>query len=232
MADTIILVTHGENFKDDRVSSLLAARGYQLEWHNIRTTKRLPEPAAHHAAAVVYGGTESANDTDTHAYMQHELDWVHEWIASGKHYLGLCLGAQMLGRALGVEVIAHARGLAEIGYVEVHPTDTSDHIVFDSAMHAYQWHREGLETLPAGCALLATNDTFPVQAFSRDENVYGLQFHPEVSPQIRTRWLDEAAHMLSTPGAHDRDRQLADTQRYDGAQQQWLRRFIDHWLSK
>ena len=57
-------------------------------------------------------------------------------------------------------------------------------------MKVYQWHREGM-TLPDCCELLATNDTYPVQAFRYGENAFGFQFHPEVTLEMKSIWTHE-----------------------------------------
>jgi hypothetical protein len=45
-----------------------------------------------------------------------------------------------------------------------------------------------------------------------------------------TRWMNEAGHMLANPGAHPRNRQLADSGTYDAAMAKWLEGFLERWL--
>ncbi|MDP6414165.1 MAG: glutamine amidotransferase, partial [Gammaproteobacteria bacterium] len=40
-------------------------------------------------------------------------------------------------------------------------------------------HKEACDVLPPGCALLATNESCPVQMFRLKKNIYATQFHPE-----------------------------------------------------
>ena len=56
---------------------------------------------------VVYGGIQSVNDAERHAYIRAELDWIQRWIADDRPYLGLCLGGQLLARALDARVGPH-----------------------------------------------------------------------------------------------------------------------------
>lgn len=44
-------------------------------------------------------------------------------------------------------------------------------------------HKEGVETLPDGAVLLATNEACPVQAFRVGDRLYATQFHPEPTAQ-------------------------------------------------
>ena len=78
--------------------------------------------------------------------------------------------------------------------------------------------------------LLATGDIFPHQAFRIGTRAYGLQFHPEVTPEVFQRWIREASHMLAESGAHSGERQVRDAERFDQPLADWLARFMDSWL--
>src|SRR3546814_18585299 len=67
-------------------------------------------------------------------------------------------------------------------------------------LHVYHWHNEGFE-VPASAELLAAGPVFPNQAFRYGDRAYGIPFHPEVGRTVMQRWIAEAAHMLSEPGA-------------------------------
>jgi GMP synthase (glutamine-hydrolysing) len=228
MSKTILLVDHPVGKREDRVSRLLGKHGYDIEWCCPGRGDALPAPNSHYLAVVVYGGTESANDGEDKAYIRRETDWVGRWVATGKPYLGLCLGGQLLARALGADVARHAQGLHEIGYTPVTPTEAGRDFL-PAPLHAYQWHKEGFE-VPAGAELLAEGEVFPNQAFRYGARTYGLQFHPEVSIPMMNRWMEEAGHMLAEPGAHPRDRQLADARVRDPPMAAWLEGFLARWL--
>jgi len=82
----------------------------------------LPPVNNGHAAVIVYGGAESANDVDSLSHVREEIDWIGKWVETGRPYLGICLGSQLLARALGARVSRHAEGVHEIGYVKIEPT--------------------------------------------------------------------------------------------------------------
>ena len=119
-------------------------------------------------------------------------------------------------------------GFFEIGYVPVEAAPEANGFL-GGLSHVYHWHKEGFE-LPRGATKLAHGPVFPNQAFCYDGNAYGLQFHPEVTISVMSRWLDSAAHMLENPNAHSRDRQLADAAKYDQAMADWLDSFLRNWL--
>ena len=101
MKRRILLVVHDDGPKDDRASGFLAEAGHALEWTCPADGEALPPAADGFDAAIVYGGVQSANSHDENDYIRHELDWIGEWVAREKPYLGLCLGAQLLAHSLG-----------------------------------------------------------------------------------------------------------------------------------
>jgi GMP synthase-like glutamine amidotransferase len=66
---------------------------------------------------------------------------------------------------------------------------------------AAEWHKDYISDLPDDAVVLAGNDVCPVQAFRMGENVYGVQFHPEVDSEIFSSWAatdDELAKLDHT----------------------------------
>ena len=83
---------------------------------------RCPDDLSPYAAAVVFGGPQSAND-DHLPGVRVELTWLERTaLPSDKPLLGICLGAQMIARVLGARVGPHPEGLVEIGYHTIYPT--------------------------------------------------------------------------------------------------------------
>ena len=227
--NTIVLIDHPVGKRDDRASASLERRGYRCEWCCPGDGDALPELRDDHLAALAYGGPESVNDLETYDYLRDEIDWIEQWLAKDKAFLGICLGGQLLARACGAKVSRHEEELHEIGYIEIDPAPRSNGFL-PGPLHVYHWHNEGFD-IPAGAERLAVGQTFPNQAYRLDSKVYGLQFHPEVTIEVMNRWIGEASHMLDRPGAHEPDRQRADAQRYNAAMGDWLESFLDDWLA-
>jgi len=190
----------------------------------------MPDPNCDYKAALVFGGAENLSESADVAYIQEELTWIEGWLKTNKPLLGFCLGGQMLAQALGARVAPHPEGYHEVGYFEIHPAEESNGFL-DQPMHMYQWHKEGFE-VPDGATVLAHGrGHFPNQAFRYGDNVYGLQFHPEVDASVFSTWLDEVRDIHKKPGAHEPGKQLADAELHDAPAGQWLDGFLRNLLA-
>jgi GMP synthase (glutamine-hydrolysing) len=231
LSKRILIVLHQEHSTPGRVGRLLVERGYTLDIRRTPCGCGLPESMDAHDGAVVFGGPMSANDEAD--WCRRQTEWIGTVLASGKPYLGLCLGAQMLARHLGASVAAHPDGHAEIGYFSLRPTPEGEAFARQIGApwpgHVYHWHREGFD-VPPGAVSLAEGDTFPNQAF-RIGNAYGLQFHPEVTYAMMCRWTVRGHERLHLPGARQRHEHLEGWFVHDPAVRRWLDAFLDHWLA-
>src|SRR3979490_614490 len=99
MLQPILIVLHQETSSPGRGGHALRARGQPLDARRPRFGDPLPETMAQHAAAIIFGGPMSANDTDD--FVRREIDWLAVPLREKKPFLGICLGAQMLAQHLG-----------------------------------------------------------------------------------------------------------------------------------
>ena len=163
MPERIIAVFHSREPDPGKVEECLVARGFELDRRRPCHGGTLPEDLAGYAAAIVFGGPQSAND-DHDPGIRAELDWIERAaLPSGKPVLGICLGAQQIARVLGARVGPHPDGMVEIGYYEVRPTGRCPRFLAAPTMF-YQWHQETFE-VPRDAVHLAENALFPGQAF-------------------------------------------------------------------
>ena len=224
--ERVLIILHQEQSSPGRVGMALEGRGYRLDIRRPRFGDPLPATLADHAGAVIFGGPMSANDDDE--FIKQETDWIGVALKEEKPYLGLCLGAQMLARHLGERVYKHAEGRVEVGYHPIKAT-AAGAALMNWPDHVYQWHNEGFDC-PAGAALLAEGDEFPVQAIRVGAAAYGLQFHPELTHAMMYRWTIRGAHRFSSPGAQNREEQMALRYQYDPPLRRFLDEFLDVWL--
>jgi GMP synthase (glutamine-hydrolysing) len=230
MTKQVLIVVHQKHSNPGRVGELLALRGCALDRRCPNLGDPLPEDLSAYAAAIVFGGPQSAND-DHLPGIKAELDWLEcTALPATTPVLGICLGAQMIARVLGARIGRHPDGLVEIGYHPVYPTAAGE-TYFEGATMFYQWHRETFG-IPQGAIHLAHNDAFDAQAFRYDRHVYGVEFHPEMTLAMIERWTasEGGGPMLALPGAQPREAQLEGYQRYVTATDCWLGRFLDERL--
>lgn len=227
MLKPVLIILHQEHSSPGRVGQVLTKRGYPLDIRRPRFGDALPETMDNHAGAVIFGGPQSANDTDD--FVRQEIDWVGVPLRDKKPFLGICLGAQMMARRLGAGVFPHPEGHAEVGYYPIRPTPAGLALCAEWPDHVYQWHREGFD-LPSGGELLAEGQNgFRVQAF-RYGTGYAIQFHPEVTHAMMYRWLVRGAHRMDLPGAKQRADHISGRAVHDFASRNWLSAFIDRWI--
>src|SRR3546814_6586670 len=96
---TVLLIGHSASRESGRVTPLLKAKGYRTEWRCPFEGDALPDDSRTYAAAIVFGGLQSANDAESCAYIRQEIDWIGRFVDAGGRYLGICLGGQLLARA-------------------------------------------------------------------------------------------------------------------------------------
>ena len=117
--------------------------------------------------------------------------FIKEAIQRGKSILGICLGAQLIAKALGAKVFKAP--MKEIGWYDVSLTRIGSRDPLFSNLPktfpVFQWHEDTFEIPKAG-KLIATSTDVPHQAFRYGENVYGLQFHLEVTEEMIKEWID------------------------------------------
>ncbi len=229
----VLVVLHQEHSTPGRVGRLLQARGHALDIRKPRFGDPLPSTMREHAGAVIFGGPMGANDPD--AFVKTEIDWIGTCLKEDAAFLGICLGAQMLAKHMGARVYTHGEGRAEVGYYPLAITE-SGHSHAATAGFAwpgtvYQWHRDGFDC-PNGAECLATGGDFPVQAIRAGSKVYGIQFHPEVTPAMMYRWSVRGYERTLMPGAQLGHTHIPGWFQHDPAIRLWLDAFLDHWLKE
>jgi GMP synthase (glutamine-hydrolysing) len=146
-----------------------------------------PMPEAPYRAMIIMGGPMSANDPLPG--LAAELSLIERGLKKRIPMLGVCLGSQLLAKALGARVYGNAE--LEIGWAPVHLTDAgrADPLFqgIASPTTFFHWHGDTFD-LPEGAEWLAYSAKCRHQAFRYGGNVYGLQFHPEVSAEMIADW--------------------------------------------
>ena len=225
----MLIVLHQEHSTPGRVGRLLRALGHRLDIRRPRFGDPLPATMAEHAGAVIFGGPMSANDADD--WVRAEIDWTAVPLREGAPLLGLCLGAQMIARQLGQNVGPHPGGHVEIGYYPIRPTPAGDALLgVPFPRWVYHWHREGFR-LPPSAIGLAEGTDFECQAFRYGRGAVGLQFHPEVTYAMMSRWIVLGHEKACGKNARPVHQHRQDWFQHDGAVARWSTAFLETWAT-
>ena len=225
MSGKILLLDHHDNLRDDRATVYLQQLGFELELCCPFKGDSLPSNNDDLVGAVIYGGEQNVTGLETWSFLNQEIEWIKSAIEGDLPMIGICLGAQLIAHCLGGEVDNHPDGLCQFGYYEIHPTDQAGDFM-SGPMHVTQAHYQQYQT-PPGAVSLATGPDFSNQAFRYGENIFGVQFHPEISSEIFKRWQDSEWAFFDRPGAQSREQQNQIINKADPVQGQWFYQFLE-----
>jgi GMP synthase-like glutamine amidotransferase len=159
---------------------------------------------AQYSGAITMGGYMGANDDVEFPWLTDARSMMKDLVANDIPFFGICLGGQLLATAVDGKV--GPTPVPEIGVASFRVTsDAAQDAVFGylagKEVIAAEWHKDYITDLPDDAVVLAGNDVCPVQAFRIGENVYGVQFHPEIDSEIFSSWAatdDELAKLDHT----------------------------------
>jgi GMP synthase-like glutamine amidotransferase len=181
---------------------LLAAhireRGHSLHTTALFLDEPLPS-TAEFDALIIMGGPMSVHDEAVYPWLRKEKELIAAAIREKKRVLGICLGAQLIALVSGARVYPNPQ--KEIGFWPLRWTAAANTLVFQRPTDTlvFHWHGETFD-LPAGAVLLASSEACVNQAFALGDHVLGMQFHPEVTPEIIRAMIDhEGEELVDAP---------------------------------
>jgi GMP synthase-like glutamine amidotransferase len=195
-----LIIQHEEPTPPGLIKTWLEERGFDVDV--LRIDERDPhdiDPRDY--SLVVSLGSEFGAYQDDLEWIGHEMDFLKDATEADVPILGVCFGGQLLARVLGGEVFRSDK--EEIGWLPVGSDDPET--VPDGPW--FQWHFDTF-TPPPGAKVIAQNEVGP-QAFVIGRSL-GVQFHPEVTPEIMDAWVATYRHELDEHGV-DPDRLLEET---------------------
>jgi GMP synthase-like glutamine amidotransferase len=187
---SVLIIKHIETEGPGLIEYCLRQEKIPYQTLDLQTGITLPMPDDF-KHIILLGGPMNVYEEDLYPFLKREDLFIKESIQRGKGILGICLGAQLIAKALRAKV--YKAPLKEIGWYDVSLTEEGSRDSLFSRLPktfpVFQWHEDTFE-IPDGGKLIATSTPVTHQAFRYAENVYGLQFHLEVTEQMIVEWME------------------------------------------
>lgn len=103
-------------------------------------------------------------------------------IAANYPVLGVCYGAQLIAQQSGGEVMPSK--IREYGRANLLEVQSSNKLMKSIPVQSQVWmsHGDTISEIPANFEIIASTDSVKIAAFQvSNTNIYGIQFHPEVT---------------------------------------------------
>ncbi len=184
---------------------------------------------------IVLGGSPNVDEEEEFPYLRPLKEAIREVIASGRAYLGFCLGHQLLADVLGCRVGPLPR--KSVGFIAGELTAAGRaHPAFQGIgpkLKLFKWHGQGvLPPVPAGIDILARSAAAPVEALGLADNprVVGLQYDNHAGVSDVEKWLHHDAAWALSGSEADPQAIIATARELTGAMGTEFRHFVDNFL--
>ena len=191
----ILVVVPSDTDPPANLGRWLRDAGLELDERRCDAGDPLPDDLSGHDGLVVLGGPQSAlDDEETSPELVGVRRVLRQALDGDVPTLAVCLGAQLLAQVGGGAVRVAVDG-PEVGSLLVGKRDRADDDPLFGPLplspDVLQFHHDEISQLPDGAVLLASSPMYPHQAYRVGENVYGVQFHIETTPEIVDSWAEE-----------------------------------------
>jgi len=127
---------------------------------------------------------------DAYEWIAELGDFIREAYVAGKKLVGICFGHQILAHALGGHSQRSEKGWG-LGLKEFDIYKKKDWMTTDLSQSSLHFvHQDQVVQLPPGAELLGGNDFCPNLFFTIEDQVLGIQGHPEFTAEIMHEIID------------------------------------------
>jgi GMP synthase (glutamine-hydrolysing) len=144
---------------------------------------------------MIMGGPMGVYETAEHPFLVAEINFIEQWLKSGKPIIGICLGSQLMAKALGANVYKGKAG-QEIGWYDIRINAPANDPVAHLGGTMFHWHGDTFD-LPQGATLLASSDKYAHQIYRYGKNALAIQSHPEVTAPQLEDWYSAFAGQVN-----------------------------------
>jgi GMP synthase-like glutamine amidotransferase len=189
----VLVLANRDDPESGYVGDALLSRGARLTefFRDDLLAKHAAPPSSGSDVVLVLGSDWHVYDPAVGVAVDREATYLRSAVADGTPVLGICYGAQILAHALG-GVVEREAGGGEVGWYDV---DSDDAALPEGPY--IQWHSD-VFTVPPDAVEIARSRVGP-QAFSLGSG-FGVQFHPEVTPEVLRRWASSGRATLERRG--------------------------------
>ncbi len=168
---------------------------------------------------IFHGGKQSANSKSK--TIEYEYKFLEYIIKKNKSIVGICLGAQLIAKIYGSKISKSKNKLFECGYKKNLKINNK---VFKSNLSFLQFHTEGI-SYNKNIELLSKGILYEVDSFKvLSKNIYGFQFHPEVTSNTIKRWHDIVK--IKYPYIDNFNKIMKDFKKYQNKNYDWFEEFL------
>jgi len=158
--------------------------------HRVRTEQTgVPEvDLSQYSALIIGGGPWNPGDpeekkSDVQKRAEEKLiPLIQEVVATDFPCFGICYGLEIITKSLDTELTHDFQEKA--GAIDLHMTENAKHdaLLADlpETFRGFVGHKEAAARVPDGGTLLLSSKDCPPHMFRMGQNVYAMQFHPEL----------------------------------------------------
>lgn len=202
MSARLLVIQHTGTCPPGLLGKWLAEQGIDIDLRSGEAGDAIPADLSQHDGLMVMGGGMGANDDATSPWLTPTKDLIAATLIAEKPLLGVCLGHQLIATAVGGTSAPNPRGKAR-GLTAFNPNaDGLDDPLLSSAAAGslgLQWNDDVVDNLPDSTVVLASAPDGSVQAARFGPRAWGVQFHPEATPEIFRGWAEHRATDAAWP---------------------------------
>jgi GMP synthase-like glutamine amidotransferase len=191
MDRTILIVKHKSDEGPGLIGKFFIEDGWALRTIELEDGEKLPDTLKDIACIIMLGGQMNVYEDEIYPFLKEEDNFIRKALINEIPMLGICLGAQLIARTCGASVTRAPE--REMGWYQIKLTAEGrrDSIFrgLSNNFQVFQWHEDTFE-IPVDGVLLAQSKKCKNQAFRIGNNVYGLQFHIEVTDDMIESWME------------------------------------------